>query len=58
MRELNHSVEELLQTILYKSVKIGVFERPDIFWVGCADYADDNTKESDIETALRLSKAE
>jgi len=43
MTKLNHPVEKLIQTILYKGVEFEVVERPDVIWVGCIAYADDNT---------------
>ena len=47
--KLNHPVEKLVQTILYKSVEFEVVERPDVIWVGCIDYAQNNSDESDID---------
>ena len=43
MLKLNHPVEKLIQIISYKGVEFEVVERPDVIWVGCITYADNNT---------------
>jgi len=43
MTRLNHPLDKLIQTILYKSGEFEVVERPDVIWVGCVAYADNNT---------------
>ena len=42
MTRLNHPLDKLIQTILYKSGEFEVVERPDVIWVGCVVYADNN----------------
>ena len=43
MLDLNHPVEKLVKNIMYKGVKFEVVERPDVIWVGCITYANNNT---------------
>ena len=50
---MNHPAEKLIQTITYKGVEFEVVERPDVIWVGCVDYADNNDGESDIGATLK-----
>jgi len=49
----NHPLEKLIQVITYKGVEFEVVERPDVLWVGCVDYAKNNTDESDIDATLK-----
>ena len=49
----SHPLEKLVQTITYKDVEFEVVERPDVLWVGCVDYAANNTDESDIFATLK-----
>ena len=53
MFRLNHPVEKLVQIITYKGVDFEVVERPDVLWVGCVDYAKNNSDESDIDATLK-----
>ncbi len=53
MSKLIHPLERLVETIYYKGVKFEIVERPDVIWVGCVDYADNNTDESDINSTLK-----
>ena len=53
---LEHPVEKLVQTITYKRVELEVVERPDVLWVGCVDFADNNENESDIPATLERFK--
>ena len=53
MRNLAHPVEKLIETIIYKGVAFEVVERPDVIWVGCVDYAKNNTDEPDIDATLK-----
>jgi len=53
MPTLNHPLEKLLKTITYKGVPFEVVERPDVLWVGCIDYANNNKDESDINSMLK-----
>ena len=46
-------VEKLTQTLIYKGVKFELVSRADVIWVGCVDYASDNTGESDIGATLK-----
>lgn len=54
MYKLNHPVEKHIQTITYKRLEFEVVERPDVIWVGCVDYANNNTDESEIIMTLKL----
>lgn len=58
MQKTNHPLEKLVQMIPYKGVDFEVVERPDVLWVGCVDYAQNNTDESDIGTTLRRYREE
>ncbi|MCL2518497.1 MAG: hypothetical protein FWF15_08050 [Oscillospiraceae bacterium] len=49
----NHPVEKLIKIITYKGVEFEVVERPDVIWVGCVDYAANNSDESDIDGTLK-----
>jgi len=51
---MNHPVERLIQTIIYKSVEFEVVERLDVIWVGCAAFSGNNTAPPffDDDTAL------
>jgi len=42
MLKLNHPVEKLVQIISHKGLDFEVVERPDVIWVGCIAYADNN----------------
>jgi len=53
MQKLNHPVEKIIETIIYKDIEFEVVERPDVIWVGCVDYAKDNTIESDTNKTLK-----
>jgi len=37
------NVEKFVKTISYKGVAFDIIERPDVIWVGCIAYADNNT---------------
>lgn len=50
---MNHPIEKLIKVIIYKNVEFEVVERPDVIWVGCVDYAKNNTDESDIGATLK-----
>ncbi len=50
---LKHPAEKLIRTINYKGAEFEVVKRPDVLWVGCVDYADNNTDESDINATLK-----
>ena len=58
MAQHNHPIETLVETITYKGVEFEVVERPDVLWVGCVDYAKNNTDESDIGTTLKRYREE
>lgn len=49
----SHPAEKLVRTITYKRVEFEVVERLDVLWVGCVDYAVNNTDESDIAGTLK-----
>lgn len=57
MSKQNHVLEKLVETITYKGVEFEVVERPDVLWVGCVDYAENNTDESDVGATLRRFQA-
>ncbi|HML48751.1 MAG TPA: hypothetical protein PKE04_18575 [Clostridia bacterium] len=58
MPGLSHPVEKHIQTLLYKGVELEVVERPDVLWVGCVDYADNDRDESDIGATLKRYREE
>jgi hypothetical protein len=47
-----------VQTITYKGVEFEIIERPDVIWVGCVDYANNNSDESDIGNTLKRYREE
>ena len=49
MSKLNHPLEKFLEVITYKGVEFEVVKRPDVIWVGCVDYAENNSDESDTD---------
>ena len=49
---MEHPVEKPVKKIAYKKVEFEVVQRPDVLWVGCVDYAENNTDESDIQATL------
>jgi len=53
MVNTNHPIEKLVKIIIYKGVEFEVVERPDVIWVGCVDYATNNTDESNIDGTLK-----
>lgn len=58
MSRLKHPIEKLVQTITYKGIELEVVERPDVIWVGCVDYANNNNDESDIGATLKRYREE
>jgi len=53
MSGTRHPAEKLVEVITHKGVEFEVVERPDVIWVGCVDYAANNTDESDIDGTLK-----
>jgi hypothetical protein len=51
-------IEKPVKTIAYRGVEMQVVERPDVIWVGCVDYAPDNSGESDIAATLKRYREE
>ena len=51
-------VEKHIQTITYKNIGFEIVERPDVFWVGCVNYAQNNSDESDIGSTLKRYREE
>lgn len=51
-------IEKLIKTITYKGIEFEVVERPDVIWVGCVDYAPNNSDESDIGATLKRYREE
>ena len=47
-----HPVEKLVKIITHKKIEFEIVQRPDVLWVGCVDYAGNNTDESDIQSTL------
>jgi len=47
-----HPAEKPVKTIIYKKVELEIVERSDVLWMGCIDYAVNNTDESDIGATL------
>ena len=58
MSKTNHPIEKFVKTITYKGVEFEVVERPDVVWVGCVDYADNNSDESNIEATVNRYQKE
>jgi len=58
MQKVNHPLETLVRIIIYKGVEFELVERPDVIWVGCVDYAKNNSDESDIGATLRRYRKE
>lgn len=56
MLKLNHPVEKIVQTITYKGVEFEVVERPDVIWVGCVAYADNNSDPAFPDDDMKLLK--
>ena len=57
-RKLLSNVEKLAQTITYKEIEFEIIERPDVIWVGCVDYAPNNSDESDMGKTLKRYREE
>lgn len=53
MARIKHPHETLVETLVYKGMEFEVVERPDVIWVGCVDYASNNTDESDVGGTLQ-----
>ena len=53
----HHPIETLVETITFKGGTLEVVKRPDVLWVGCVDYADNNEGESDIDKTLKRYEA-
>lgn len=58
MNTLIHPIEKLIKTISFKGVEFEIVERPDVIWVGCVDYSNNNTDESDITSTLKRYREE
>jgi len=58
MANTNHPCEKPVETIAFGGATFEVVERPDVLWVGCVDYAANNTDESDIGTTLKRYREE
>ena len=46
-------IEKFIQTLSYKGAEFELVRRTDVIWVGCVDYAKNNTDESDIGATLK-----
>ena len=49
----DRQIEKLERTISYKGAELELVRRPDVIWVGCVDFAKNNTDESDISATLK-----
>jgi hypothetical protein len=56
MERLNHPVEKLIKTLTYKGVEFEVVERPDVIWVGCVAYSNNNTDSPFSDNDMTLIK--
>ena len=56
MMEGAKQTEKLVQTISYKGVEFEIVERPDVLWVGCVAYADNNTGPAFADDDMTLIK--
>jgi len=45
----NNAIEKPVKIITHKGVEFEVIERPNVIWVGCVDYAENNNDESDTD---------
>ena len=45
-------IEKLVEVISYRGITFEVVERPDVLWVGCLDYTNNNDDESDSSATL------
>lgn len=50
--EWKHPLEKIVNSVIYKGISYDIVERPDVLWVGCLDYADNNHEESDSDATL------
>ena len=51
-----HPLEKLVEVITYKGVEFEVVERPDVLWVGCIAYADNNIDPAFADDDMTLLK--
>lgn len=58
MAENLQKVEKFIKAISYQGVDFEIVERSDVLWVGCVDYAGNNTDESDIGGTLKRYREE
>ena len=49
----SHPIEKLVKTLNCKGAEFELVRRADVIWVGCVDYADNNTGESYIGATLK-----
>ncbi|MCL2195641.1 MAG: hypothetical protein FWB76_06795 [Oscillospiraceae bacterium] len=52
MQKLAHPLETLVKTLSYKGVDFELVERPDVIWVGCVKYANNNTDEPNMDGVM------
>jgi len=50
---MNRKNEKLINTLNYEGVVFELVECPDVIWVGCVDYASNNSDESDIDATYK-----
>lgn len=54
----DHPIEKRVETLSYRGVALEVVERPDVLWVGCAKYADNNREEPNMDATLKRYREE
>ncbi len=47
-----HPLDQIVKSIVHNGIRYDIVERPDVFWVGCLDYAANRDDEADGETTL------
>lgn len=58
IRCFKHPAEEVVRIISWNNTEFEIVRRPEIIWVGCIDYANDNSSESDIQKTLKRYREE
>jgi len=56
MEKLNHPVEKIVKELTYKGVELEIVERPDVLWIGCVTYANNNTDPAFPDDDMTLIK--
>jgi len=58
LAEKFQNVEKTIKSIRNKGVEFEIVQRTDVLWVGCVDYASNNTDETDIHATLKRYREE